>query len=209
MTILVKNNILELINSSKLKFNPALDSFQIQENAIDLRLGFTFIILKKWQITPKGREVSKNNDLSNTEPSNFQTIELEEGQYFELLPNEYILASTLESISLPNDVVGTLYPRSSVNRRGISIDLSGIINAGYEGYLILPIRNNSSSEIARLYPGERICQIMLHQLKESVSHTESKYHKTDPALGPKRDKTTEISLILKGKIRELKSRYKI
>ena len=34
--------------------------------------------------------------------------------------------------------------RSSVNRRGISVDLTGIIDAGYEGQLIIPIRNNTT-----------------------------------------------------------------
>lgn len=209
MSILTKKEFLENIKNGQLAFNPALDEFQLQEHAVDLRLGFTFLVPKIWRLTEKGREVTKSDEEEKINAPKFDVVELEEGQYFELMPGEYVLASTLEKISLGNKLVANLFPRSSINRRGVSLDLSGLINANYEGQLILPIRNNTSSQIIKLYPGERICQITLSELKEPVSAGKSKYHKEDIANGYKKDGSKEMELLKKGKLRELKERYSL
>ena len=131
-------------------------------------------------------------------------MELEEGQYFELLPEEYILVSTLEAIKVPDDLMAVLYPRSSTNRRGLSLDLTGIIDSGYEGQLTLPIRNNPHSQVLQLYPGERLCQIVFEELDRPVIARKSKYHQRDIIDGVGRDKAVEARLILKGQIKKLK-----
>src|SRR5438105_15936371 len=90
-------------------------------------------------------------------PEHFDVVELEKGQFFDLLPNEHILVSSLESIAIPDDLMAIMYPRSSINRKGISVDQTGIVDSGYEGQLVIPIRNNTQSQTVRLYPGERFC----------------------------------------------------
>ncbi|MFT5281097.1 MAG: deoxycytidine triphosphate deaminase, partial [Flavobacteriaceae bacterium] len=145
-------------------------------------------------------------------PDYFDIIELEKGQTFELLPQEYILVSTLETIKVPDDLMAILYPRSSTNRRGLSVDLTGIVDAGYEGQLIIPIRNNTSSQIIKLYPGERFCQITFERLDKAAEYEESRYHKKDIIEGfilnkNKQEKDTEIDLIRNGDIEEIKKNH--
>jgi deoxycytidine triphosphate deaminase len=137
----------------------------------------------------------------------FDVIELEEGQYFELLPGEHISVSSLETIKLPKDIMAVLYPRSSVSRRGLAVDLTGIIDAGYEGQLMIPIRNNTLSQVIRVYPGERFCQVVFGKLNDAVEVIVSRYHQRDIADGAQKDKATESKLIEKGKIRELKQKH--
>src|SRR6185369_7713872 len=115
---------------------------------------------KNWHLTARGRESLDILHFDKRNQEYFDVVELEEGQYFDLLPQEYILVSTLETIKIPNDLMAVLYPRSSTNRKGLSLDLTGIVDSGYEGQLILPIRNNTSSQVVKLYPGERFCQIV-------------------------------------------------
>jgi dCTP deaminase len=151
-----------------------------------------------------------DRDRSNA----FEAIELEQGQSFDLLPGEYILVSTLESVTMPNDLMGVLYPRSSTNRRGLSVDLTGIIDSGYEGQLVIPIRNNTSSQVVKLYPGERFCQLVFDRLDEAIEIIESRYHRKDIIEGFIRNKKTpqdeqEIDLVSQGKINELKKQFGI
>ena len=209
MAILTKKGILERVAKKEIGFSPNLDSFQLQDHAVDLRLGFTFLIPKIWHITARGRESLDILNFDKVNADYFEIIELEQGQYFDLLPNEYVLVSTLESIKVPNDIMAILYPRSSTNRKGLSLDLTGIIDSGYEGQLTLPIRNNTSSQIVRLYPGERLCQIVFEELTEPVAPRKSKYHKRDIIEGIKKEKMTESRLIFSGDIRKLKTEHAV
>jgi dCTP deaminase len=206
--MLTKLEILEMIQKGSLGFKPELDTFQIQAHAVDLRLGFTFLVARHWELNKQGRVALDPNSTST--PVSFNTIELEPGQVFDILPNESVLVSTLENIKMPNNLVGLMYPRSSVNRRGLAVDLSGIIDAGYEGSLIIPVRNNNISNVIRLYPGERFCQLIFESLHGPAEIRESRYHNRDIASGilPEQD-PDEVELVRKGHITHLKERYGI
>lgn len=213
MAILTKHEILSRVEEKNIVFNPPLDNFQLQAHAVDMRLGFTFLIPKSWHLTKEGRVGLNIDYFSKLRPAYFDTVELEQGQYFELLPGEHILVSTLESVSIPDDLMAVLYPRSSTNRKGLSVDLTGIIDSGYTGQLVIPVRNNTLSQTVRLYPGERFCQIVFERLESVVKAEKSRYHNKDIIDGFIRDKTkrdaTEISFVSKGAIRELKSKHAI
>jgi dCTP deaminase len=209
MSIITKKDILARIQTGSLSFKPNLDQFQLQEHSVDLRLGFTFMIPKMWHMTSKGRESLDITHFDKRNHEYFEVVELEQGQYFELLPQEYILVSTLESIKMPVDIMGVLYPRSSTNRKGLSLDLTGIIDAGYEGQLVLPIRNNTRSQTVRLYPGERLCQVVFEELKSDVTPRPSKYHQKDIIEGVLQDKKVEVDHIASGNIKGLKENFKV
>ncbi len=210
MSVITKNRIIDRIKKGEIVFKPELDIFQLQEHSVDLRLGFTFMIPKMWHLTPRGRESLDITHFDKENKELFEIIELEQGQYFDLLPQEHIIVSTFESIKVPNDLMAVLYPRSSTNRKGLSLDLTGIIDSGYEGQLVLPIRNNTKSQTVRLYPGERLCQIVFEELSDNIpSPRKSKYHKKDIIEGIKREKGDETRLIVKGNIKGLKEKYKI
>lgn len=209
MSILTANEIKNRISVGDLAFKPKLDKFQLQGHSVDLRLGFTFLIPRVHKLTPKGRESLSVTDFDTSNKELFDVVELEAGQYFEILPHEHILISTLESVKIPNDLMAILYPRSSTNRKGLSLDLTGIIDSGYEGQLVLPVRNNNNSNVVRLYPGERICQITLQKLSEPVESRKSKYHKRDVVDGVQKEKNEETNLIKSGQIIGLKKNFSL
>ncbi len=209
MSVLTKSEILDRVKKGDITFTPGLDTFQTRAHSIDLRLGYTFLLPKQARITKSGREAIRVIDplKDGYTQEYFDVIELEEGQYFELLPGEHVSVSSLETIKLPHDLMAVLYPRSSVSRRGLAVDLTGIVDAGYEGQLMIPIRNNTSSQVIRVYPGERFCQLVFEHLSAEVAAIPSRYHKRDIADGAQKDKSTELHLIAKGKIRELKTKH--
>ena len=209
MSVITKQQILKKIKAGELAFKPNLDVFQLQDHSVDLRLGFTFMIPKSWHLTAKGREAFDISHFDKFNSDYFDTVELEQGQYFDLLPQEYLLVATLEAVKIPNNLMAVLYPRSSTNRKGLSLDLTGIIDAGYEGQLILPIRNNTRSQTVRLYPGERLCQLVFEELSEVVTPQKSKYHQRDIVEGVQKEKKDESSLLMNGDIKTLKEKYAI
>lgn len=218
MSVLTKKEILEYINDGRLVFAPALDGFQLQPHAVDLRLGHNFRVPKTWEITSVGRTAIKINGLSNGTSGNnyFEEINLRPGQHFELLPHEVVIAETLEEIAFNSgQVMAVLYPRSSLNRRGLSVDLSGIVDVKYKGHLIIPIRNNTN-QIIELFPGERICQLTFNLLCSEISEYDASIHGLEiPKYTRvneskyKMDKQEEREYLLKGDIQGLKERFKI
>jgi dCTP deaminase len=212
MAVITNKEILERINKGEITFTPALDSFQLHAHSVDLRLGFTFMVPKLWQVTAAGREALHIDHYDKQSTPYFDVLELEQGQFFDILPNEYVLVSTLESVKIPNDIMAVLYPRSSTNRRGLAVDLSGIVDAGYEGQLIVPIRNNTRHQTIRLYPGERICQLTFEELSQPVVPRLSRYHRKDVIEGVLMDvlpneREVESELVKQGKIEELKTAH--
>jgi len=207
MSMLTKSEIQDLIHTGRLTFTPELDEFQMQAHAVDLRLGYTFLVARRWTLNNEGRIALRSDQLESGTP-HFDTIELTAGQVFDLLPGESVLVSTLEVIGMPDDLVGQMFPRSSVNRRGLAVELSGIIDAGYEGNLIIPVRNNDISSVVRLYPGERFCQIILTRLSLPVEVRRSRYHRRDIATGVQPEQNAdEVQLVRSGNLAELKQRY--
>lgn len=206
---LSSNEILERIRNGNIVFAPGIDRFQIQQHAIDLRLGFTFLIPKSWELTTEGRVAVETDHLDLSKSNKrFTLVEIKEGQVFDILPGEYVAVKTLEKIKLPEDLMAILYPRSSVNRRGLSVDLTGIVDAGYEGHLIIPVRNNTPFQVIRLYPGERFCQLVFEDVKGSVSFRQSRWHNVDFAVTIQDEESSEeMKLVREGRITKIKDAF--
>ncbi len=209
--ILTSQQIMQRIENDELVFTPKIDQFQIQQHSVDLRLGFSFLVPKAWEITNEGRVALKTDHLDFDHKSMRHTlIELEEGQVFDILPGEYVAVTTLERIKLPDNLMAILYPRSSVNRRGLSIDLTGIVDAGYEGNLLIPVRNNTQSQVIRMYPGERICQVVFEEINGNVEVKQSRWQNSDVIVTIKEERSTvEMDYVRKGNITGLKKDFPI
>jgi len=215
--VLSKKHIIEKIKSGEIQFEPMIDGFQLQPHSVDLRLGYDFHIPRTWELTKEGRKVINIDPFSENNKSNFDKVSLNPGQSFEILPKEYIIATTLEVITIKSkELMAILFPRSSVNRRGLAVDLSGIIDVGYHGKLMIPIVNNTHEQIIKIYPGERICQIIFEKISSQISPKQilnhglakAKYHAAIGGFLPgKTDRLEEINLIKKGKISQLKQKF--
>jgi dCTP deaminase len=217
MSIIIKRGIIEHIRNGELSFDPPLDELQLRPHAVDLRLGFRFRIPKSVVDKEKGRSALTldHYSLKKGQFAYFEEIRLKPGQHFDILPGESIIGFSLEKIDLKSPMLmGTLYPRSSVNRRGLAVDLTGVIDAGYKGYLMFPIRNNTSMQVIRIYPGERICQIVFERLDQPVPDGyKGRYASRTKARIPfaylTEASTKEIQLVRKGKIQEIKRKFAI
>lgn len=226
MSILTRSEILSQINSGGLVFAPSLDQFQIQPHAIDLRLGYKFLIPRNWTIDEKGRRAIKVAiDDVDAHREQFDEVQLQPGQYFELLPNEFVIGTSLERVELnAMHLMAILFPRTSTNRRGIDLSLSGIIDTGYKGHLIFPMKNEAGDQVIRVYPGERVCQVIFQELNQPLTPEEANLHGITQAKysesgstssaqagsqGFKLDKQDERDLLVAGQLENLKSKFKL
>lgn len=218
MSVLTKSDILSELQSGGIRFTPEIDKFQLQPHAVDLRLGYKFLIPRNWMLDEKGRHAIKVAiDDVDTHQEQFDEVQLQPGQSFDLLPNEFVIGTSLERIEInAMNLMAILFPRTSTNRRGIDLSLSGIIDTGYKGQLIFPMKNEAGDQVVRVYPGERVCQVIFQELKEPLTREEANLHGLTAAKYTdtgtpnfKLDKDEERALLIAGKLDELKQQYKI
>jgi dCTP deaminase len=218
MVALGKPEIITALGGKQMEFSPPLDGFQLQPHAVDLRLGWGFYVPKNWEVTTDGRVAVRPDYLMHGfSKKNFTFIELTPGQFFEILPGEHVLASTLEKITL-NDgsLFATLHPRSSMVRRGLVIE-SGVVDAFYSGTMIIPIFNGTN-HVMRLYPGERCYQLVFKRLESVLTREEAGRHgiayakyagATPDNSNAKTDSDEEINFIKIGDMSGLKNKFPI
>ena len=173
--ILSGDDISDLIASGRLPFNPPLPEGQIGDSSIDLRLGYNFAFYPSLtaglpanvgaivsQIIDLGDESRVSDFIKSVRQANNRT--LRDGEYIDIQPRAFLLAETLESFTLPNDLAGRVEGRSIYARLGLTVHQTApSVKPGWAGQLTLEIVNNGPFTY-RLYPGMRLCQLILEQL---------------------------------------------
>ena len=158
MAILSDKDINKYLEEGKISIDPLLDKKQIQPSSVDMRLGNEFKVFKvirKPYIDPKDEE-----DIS----SYMESTTVKEGEAFIIHPNEFALATTLEYVKVPDDLVARVEGRSSMGRLGVTMHVTaGFIDPGFEGNITLEISNIGAMPVA-LYPKQRVCQIVFETM---------------------------------------------
>ena len=91
-------------------------------------------------------------------------VKIKDGEPFILQPGDFVLATTMESIKLPNDLVGRLEGRSSLGRLGTVVhSTASIFDQGWHGKVVMELGNMGRMPVA-LYPGMRICSMTFEEL---------------------------------------------
>jgi dCTP deaminase len=119
-------------------------------------------------------------DVRLEQPELTELVEIGWDEPFILHPGEFVLGSTLERVSLPNDLVARLEGKSSLGRLGLLIhSTAGYVDPGWDGNLTLELSNVANLPIT-LYDGMKIGQISFQRMSSPV---EVGYG--DPRLGSK------------------------
>jgi dCTP deaminase len=90
-----------------------------------------------------------------------------------LSPGRCTLVHSLEWVEIPADLAATLRCRSSFARRGVLVG-GGFVDPGFRGQLTLSLVNMGSEEL-RLHPGDRVVQVILHQVTGGVHVYDGRY----------------------------------
>ena len=97
-------------------------------------------------------------------------VEPEGQEPFILHPGEFVLGSTYERVSLPDDVAARLEGKSSLGRLGLlTHSTAGFIDPGFSGHVTLELSNVATLPI-KLWPGMKIGQLAFFRLSTPAEH---------------------------------------
>lgn len=159
--LLSDRDIRAQIESKRVGVEPFADSM-IQPSSVDVRLDKFFRVFEnhKYEVI----------DPSLEQPELTREIIAEDGEAFILHPGEFVLASTYEVITLPDDIAGRLEGKSSLGRLGLlTHSTAGFIDPGFSGHITLELSNVANLPV-KLYPGMKIGQLCLIKLSSPAEH---------------------------------------
>ncbi len=111
-------------------------------------------------------------DPAEDQPELTHLIETPALEPFILHPGEFVLGSTFELVTLPDDIAARLEGKSSLGRLGLlTHSTAGFIDPGFSGHVTLELSNVATLPI-KLWPGMKIGQLCFFRLS---SPTENPY----------------------------------
>ena len=138
------------------------DPTLIQPSSIDVRLDrfFRLVDNHKYPFI----------DPADEQPELTRLVEAKADEPFILHPGEFVLGSTYEFVTLPDDVAARLEGKSSLGRLGLlTHSTAGFIDPGFGGHVTLELSNVATLPI-KLWPGMKIGQLCFFKLSSPAEH---------------------------------------
>lgn len=153
---LCDRDIIRALDEARIGINPRPSNDKISGVSIDLRLGQRFRVFSSHNIAFIDLSGSREQVNQAVEKVMGDEILIDDEHTFVLHPGELALGATLESISLPDDLVGWLDGRSSLARLGLMVHVTAHrIDPGWSGNIVLEFFNSGKLPLA-LRPGMSI-----------------------------------------------------
>ena len=159
--LLSDRDIRAQIESGRVSVDP-FDAAMIQPSSVDVRLDRFFRTFENHRYP--------HIDPAVEQPDLTRAVEVDADETFVLHPGEFVLASTYEVITLPDDIAGRLEGKSSLGRLGLlTHSTAGFIDPGFSGHVTLELSNVATLPIL-LHPGMKIGQLCLFRLSSAAEH---------------------------------------
>jgi dCTP deaminase len=159
--LLSDRDILAEIEAKRVVVEP-YDPAMIQPSSIDFRLDRYFRVFENHRY-PHIDPAADQSDLT-------REVEPTGDEPFILHPGEFVLGSTLEVVSLPDDLAARVEGKSSLGRLGLLTHATaGFVDPGFSGHVTLELANVATLPI-KLYPGMKIGQLCFFRLSSPAEH---------------------------------------
>lgn len=181
------------LDKGKLKITPKPATNCINGATVDVRLGNKFRTFREHTTPYIDLSGPKEVVSAALERVMSEEIVLPEGEAFYLHPGELALAVTLESVTIPDDLVGWLDGRSSLARLGLMVHVTAHrIDPGWQGQIVLEFFNSGKIPLA-LRPGMTIGALSFETLTGPAarpynSRQDAKYKDQQGAVASRIDK---------------------
>jgi dCTP deaminase len=134
----------------------------VQPSSVDVRLDRFFRVFENHRYP--------HIDPAAEQPDLTRMVEVTSDEAFVLHPGEFVLASTFEVVTLPDDVAARLEGKSSLGRLGLlTHSTAGFIDPGFSGHVTLELSNVATLPIM-LWPGMKIGQLCFFRLSSPAEH---------------------------------------
>jgi dCTP deaminase len=158
--VLSDRTILEAIRAGQIGIEP-FDESCVQPSSVDLHVDRYFRLFRNHS--------SRVIDVREDQEDLTELVDVGDDPLI-LHPGEFVLGSTTERVSLPDDLVARLEGKSSLGRLGLLIhSTAGFVDAGWNGHLTLELSNVANLPIT-VYPGMKIGQISFLQMTTPADH---------------------------------------
>jgi dCTP deaminase len=159
--LLSDRDILAEIDADRIKVEP-YDAEMIQPSSIDFRLDRYFRVFENHRY-PHIDPAADQSDLT-------RMVEPDGDEPFILHPGEFVLGSTHEVVTLPDDIAARVEGKSSLGRLGLLTHATaGFVDPGFSGHVTLELANVATLPI-KLYPGMKIGQLCFFRLSSPAMH---------------------------------------
>jgi dCTP deaminase len=159
--LLSDRDILAEIKADRIRVEP-YDETMIQPSSIDFRLDRYFRVFENHRY-PHIDPAADQSDLT-------RVVEPEGDEPFILHPGEFVLGSTHEVVSLPDDIAARVEGKSSLGRLGLLTHATaGFVDPGFSGHVTLELANVATLPI-KLYPGMKIGQLCFFRLSSPAEN---------------------------------------
>ncbi len=149
------------ITAGRVKVEPFTEAM-VQPSSVDVRLDRFFRVFENHKYSVI--------DPSTEQPDLTREVAVTADEFFILHPGEFVLASTYEVITLPDDIAGRLEGKSSLGRLGLlTHSTAGFIDPGFSGHITLELSNVANLPV-KLFPGMKIGQLCLIKLSSPAEH---------------------------------------
>ena len=149
------------ITAGRVKVEPFTEAM-VQPSSVDVRLDRFFRVFENHKYSVI--------DPSIEQPELTSEVAVTADEFFILHPGEFVLASTYEVITLPDDIAGRLEGKSSLGRLGLlTHSTAGFIDPGFSGHITLELSNVANLPV-KLFPGMKIGQLCLIKLSSPAEH---------------------------------------
>jgi dCTP deaminase len=160
--LLSDRDLTKELEAGRLVLDP-YDPTLLQPSSIDVRLDRYFRVFDNSKYTHIDPSIQQDELTSLVEKKN-------DDEPFVLHPGEFVLGSTFEMVSLPDDLAGRLEGKSSLGRLGLlTHSTAGFIYPGFTGHITLELSNVANLPIT-LWPGMKIGQLCLFRLSSAAEH---------------------------------------
>ncbi|HEY2833776.1 MAG TPA: dCTP deaminase [Sporichthyaceae bacterium] len=159
--LLSDRDIHDQIKNNRVVLDP-FDAAMIQPSSVDVRLDRYFRVFENHRYP--------HIDPADEQPELTRMVEPAADEPFILHPGEFVLASTYECVTLPDDIAARLEGKSSLGRLGLlTHSTAGFIDPGFTGHVTLELSNVATLPI-KLWPGMKIGQLCFFQLSSPSEH---------------------------------------
>ena len=138
------------------------DPAMVQPSSVDVRIDRYFRLFDNHKYA--------HIDPSLDQPDLTRLVEVAPAKPFILHPGEFVLGSTYEQVTLPDDIAARLEGKSSLGRLGLlTHSTAGFIDPGFSGHVTLELSNMATLPI-KLWPGSKIGQLCFFRLTSPAEH---------------------------------------
>jgi dCTP deaminase len=140
------------IDAKRIVLDP-FEASMVQPSSVDVRIDRFFRLFDNHKYA--------HIDPAEDQPELTRLVEVAPDEPFILHPGEFVLGSTYETVTLPDDVAARLEGKSSLGRLGLlTHSTAGFIDPGFSGHVTLELSNVATLPI-KLWPGMKIGQLCL------------------------------------------------